>query len=50
MQRILFEKKNQNGINRKYQEKKRTKLHNKVIKLLDSNEMTVKRIVKRNGK
>ena len=50
MQRILFEKKNQNGINRKYQEKKRTKLHNKVIKLLDSNEMTVKRIVKRNDK
>ena len=47
MQRILFEKKNQNGINRKYQEKKRTKLHNKVIKLLDSNEMTVKRIVKK---
>lgn len=50
MQRILFEMKNQNGMNRQYQEKKRKKLHNKVIKILDSNEMTVKRIVKRNCK
>lgn len=50
MQRLLFEMKSQNVINRQYQEKKRTRLHHKVLKLLDSNEMTVKRIVTKKSK